>query len=91
LETAALPDNVVRTIGKFQRCTPVDELHMTFQVPYIYDYVMKSCRQQAEVTQNHENGNVSDIGKGEARNRKRKRLKLAAVMHTTDHMTRQPL
>jgi hypothetical protein len=28
---------------------------------YIYDYITKLCRQQAEVTQNHENTNVRNI------------------------------
>jgi hypothetical protein len=39
---------------------------MAFMVPYIYDYIKKFCRQQAEIIQNHENGNIDDIGKGEA-------------------------
>jgi hypothetical protein len=30
-------------VGKFPRRTPVLELHMAFQEPYIYDYVMKLC------------------------------------------------
>jgi hypothetical protein len=51
-------------------------MHMAFQAPYIYYYIMKLCRQQAEVIQNHENANVRDIGKGEARHGKYKRLKL---------------
>jgi hypothetical protein len=34
------------------------------------------CRQQAEVIQNHDNENVRNIGQGEARHRKYKRLKL---------------
>jgi hypothetical protein len=38
-------------------------------------YVTKLCSQQAEVIQNHENINVRDNGKGEARHRKYKRLK----------------
>jgi hypothetical protein len=45
-------------------------------VYYIYDYVTKLCRQQAEVMQNHENEHVRDVGQGEARHRKHKRLKL---------------
>jgi nitrate reductase alpha subunit len=49
---------------------------MAFHVPYIYDYITKLYRQQAEVIQNHVNANVRDIGKGEARHRKYKRLKL---------------
>jgi hypothetical protein len=45
-------------------------------MPYVYDYITKSCRQQAEVIQNHENENVRYNGQGEARHRKYKRLKL---------------
>jgi hypothetical protein len=36
----------------------------------------KLSRQQAEVIQSHENANVRNIGQGEARHRKDKRLKL---------------
>jgi hypothetical protein len=35
---------VLRTIGKFSRCTQVRQLHMAFQAPYIYDYITKLCR-----------------------------------------------
>jgi hypothetical protein len=41
----------------------------------VYDYITKLCRQLAEVIQNHENENVRNIGQGEARHRKYKRLK----------------
>jgi hypothetical protein len=69
-----LQNKVLRTIGKLQRRTPVRDLHMAFQIPYVYDYETKICRQQAKVIQNHEN--VRYIGQGEARHRKYKRLKL---------------
>jgi hypothetical protein len=49
---------------------------MAFKLSYILDYIKKLCRQQAEVIQNHENANVRNIGKGEPRHRKYKRLKL---------------
>jgi hypothetical protein len=53
---------------------------MPYKLPYIlvYDYtcITKLCRQQVEVIQNHENENVRNIGEGEARHRKHKRLKL---------------
>jgi hypothetical protein len=58
------------TIGKFPRRTPACELHVGFRVPYIYDYIMKLCRQQPEVIQNYENTNVRDMGKGESRHKK---------------------
>jgi hypothetical protein len=54
----------------------VRELHKAFSIPYIYDYMTKVSREQAEVIQNHENANVRNIGQGEGRHRKYKRLKL---------------
>jgi hypothetical protein len=71
-----LQNKVLRTIGNFPRCTPVRDIHTTFNLPYVYDYVTKLCRKQAEVIRNHENEHVRGIGKGEARHRKYKRLKL---------------
>jgi hypothetical protein len=69
-----LQSRVLRPTGNFPRRTPVRELHMAFSIPYIYYYIIKLSRQQAEVIQNHEN--VRNIGQGEARHRKYKRLKL---------------
>jgi hypothetical protein len=71
-----LQNKVLRTTGKCPSRTTVLELHMAFQVPYIYDYITKLCRQQAEVIQNHENANVRDVETEEARHRRYKRLKL---------------
>jgi hypothetical protein len=71
-----LYNKVLRTIRKFPRFALVRQLHMVFQAPYIYDYIKKLCRQQTEVVHNHENANVRDIGKGDARHKKYKRLKL---------------
>jgi hypothetical protein len=70
-----LQNRVLRTIGNFPRRTPVRELRKEFSISYIYDYITKLSRQQAEVIQNHENVNVSNIGQSEARHRKYKRLK----------------
>jgi hypothetical protein len=36
----------------------------------------KLCMQQAEIVQSYENAHVPEIGEGEARHRKQKRLKL---------------
>jgi hypothetical protein len=36
-------------------------------LPYVYDYVTKFCRQQEEVIRNHENQHVRSIGQGVAR------------------------
>jgi hypothetical protein len=56
--------------------TPVRDLHLAFKIPYVYDYITKICRRQAEVNLNHENPNVRAIGQGKPRHRKYKRLKL---------------
>jgi hypothetical protein len=51
---------------------------MDFNLPYVYNYITKQCRQQAEVKQNHENEHVHSIGQGKARHGKYKRLKLGS-------------
>jgi hypothetical protein len=51
-------------------------MHKAFHIPYVYGYITKSCSQQAEVMQTHENENVSYSGQGEAQHIKYKRLKL---------------
>jgi hypothetical protein len=76
LKLQRLQKKVLRTIGNFPRRTPVRELHKAFDIPYIYDYITKLCRQQAEVIQNRENANVRNKGQGEARYRIYKRFKL---------------
>jgi hypothetical protein len=44
-----LQNKVLRTLGNFPRRTPVRELHKAFSIPYIYDYITKLSRKQAEV------------------------------------------
>jgi hypothetical protein len=39
---------------------------MAFHLPHVYDYMTKLCRQQAEVTLNHDNENVGGTEQGEA-------------------------
>jgi hypothetical protein len=76
LKLQRLQNKVLRTIDRFSRRTSVRYMHVAFQTPYVYDYITKSCRQQAEVIQNLENENVRYIGQGEARHRQYERLKL---------------
>jgi hypothetical protein len=52
-----------------KRCTSVRDLHTAFNLPYVYDYITKLSRQQAEDIQNHENDYVCGIRQGEARHR----------------------
>jgi hypothetical protein len=70
LKWQRLQNKVLHTIGSFPRRTSVGDMLVAFQIMYVYDYITKSCGQQAEVIQNHENENVRYIGQGEARHRK---------------------
>jgi hypothetical protein len=76
LKLQRLQNRVLRTIGNFPRRTSVRDLHVAFQIPYVYDFVTKLCRQKSVIIQNHDNVNVRYIGQGEARHRNYKRLKL---------------
>jgi hypothetical protein len=51
-------------------------MHVAFQIPYVYDYITKLCRQQAEVIQNHDSTSiyVLSTGQGEAQHIKCNRL-----------------
>jgi hypothetical protein len=48
---------------------------VAFKIPYVYDYVSKLCKTEAEVTLNNVNPNILGTGQGEVRHRKYKRLK----------------
>jgi hypothetical protein len=63
-------------MGNFPRCISVRVFHTAFSLPYVYDFIAKLCRQQAEVIQKHKNELIRGIGEGEARHRKYKRLKV---------------
>jgi hypothetical protein len=47
-----------------------------FEIPFVYDYITKLCRTQAEVILSHVNPNACGIGQGKARHRKYKKLEL---------------
>jgi hypothetical protein len=71
-----LQNKVLRNIGNYPRRTPVRDLHLAFQIPFVYDYITNFCRQEAEVIHNHENESVRTIRQGKACHRKYKGLKL---------------
>jgi hypothetical protein len=76
LKLQCLQNKFLPTTDNFPRRTVVYDMHLTFQILYVYDYITKSCRQQAEVIQNHDNENVHYVGQDKAQHRKYKRLKL---------------
>jgi hypothetical protein len=76
LKRQRLQNRVLRDIANLDRRTTVCEMHVAFKIPYMYDYITKLCRTQAEVILNHVNLNVRVTGQGEAMHRKYKRLEL---------------
>jgi hypothetical protein len=40
-----LQNKVLRTVGKFQRNTPIRNMYISLQIPYVYDYITKLSRQ----------------------------------------------
>jgi hypothetical protein len=76
LKLQRLQNRVLRAVDHLGRRTPVRDVHLAFKISYVYDYITKLCRRQADVIQNHPNPNVRAIGHGEAIHRKYKRLKL---------------
>jgi hypothetical protein len=39
--------NMALAIGNFPRRTSVRDMHEAFQIPQVYDYIAKLCKQQA--------------------------------------------
>jgi hypothetical protein len=70
-------NRVLRVIGSLPKRTPIRIMHKKFHIQYVYDFITDICEKQAEVIQNHENKDISNIGRGVAQHRKHKRLKLA--------------
>jgi hypothetical protein len=88
LKLQRLQNNVLRTIGNFPRRTPFHDLHMAFKLLYVYDYITKLCRQQAEVIQNHKMQMFATLDKANRDTGNIKGLNFVAVKHTTVQGTR---
>jgi hypothetical protein len=71
-----LQNKVCRIIGKFKSNIPIRDMYISFKIPYVYNYIIKLRRQQAQTIQHHQNIHVRNIGQGEAPRRKYKKLKL---------------
>jgi len=71
-----LQNEVLRVIRNLPRFTSIWDLYRSFKIPYLYNFITHLCRERATAIRNHENVNIRTIGRGEARGRKYKRLKL---------------
>jgi hypothetical protein len=88
LKLQRLQNKVLRTIGNIPRHTPVRELHKAFNSPYIYDYVTKLCRQQAELYKIMKMQMSALLGKAKPDTENIRGLNLAAVKRKTVHASR---
>jgi hypothetical protein len=59
LKLQRLQNSVHHSIGNLDRCTTVYWLHVAFRIPYVYDYITKLCRTQAEIILNHVKSNCT--------------------------------
>jgi hypothetical protein len=91
LKLQRLQNRALRTIGNFPRCTLVRDLQTVFSRPYVYDYIIKLCRQQTDVIENHENEYVRGIGQGEPNIKNIGGLNLEVVKLKTVQVTKLPL
>jgi hypothetical protein len=64
LKIAASAERSTRRCWKSWQLQPLRELHVAFKIPYVYDYITKLCRTQAEVILIHVNPNILRIGQG---------------------------
>jgi hypothetical protein len=87
LKLQRLQNKDLHTTGHFSRHTPVRDLHMTFELPYVYDYITKLCWQQAEVIQNRDNAMFATLYKANPDTGNIRGLNLAAVKLTTVQVT----
>jgi len=85
-----LQNRVLCTIGKLSRRTSTSAFHLAFQIPYVYDYITKICRKQAEVIQNHDNVNFRNIGKTKPNIGNVKGKNLVPVRHTIVEVSKLP-
>jgi hypothetical protein len=90
LKLQRLQNKVLRTIGRFPRRTSVRDMHVPFQIPYVYDYITKSVSMQKSY--NFVKMKMFDIlDKVKPNMGNTKGLNLAEVMFTTVQVFRLPL
>jgi hypothetical protein len=82
LKLQRLQNRVRRAGGILDRRTLVREMLVAFKISYVYHYVTKLCRTQAEVILNLRSPIVRGTGQGSTRG-----LNLAAVKPTTVQLT----
>jgi hypothetical protein len=82
-----LQNRVLQTIGNFPGHTPICDGHAAFQIPYVYDYITKLCRQQAKSFKTGKMQMFTTMDKSKPKIENAIGLNLAAVMCTAVTVT----
>jgi hypothetical protein len=83
----SLQNKILCIIDKYPRSTRIRDMYMTFQTPYVYNYVIKLCRQQAQVIQYHEIYIFAMLNKAKPDTENTRGSNLAAVRHKNTIIT----
>jgi hypothetical protein len=66
MKLQSLLNRVLIAVGNHDRCRAGRELHVVFNIPYVFGYITKFCGTQAEVILNNVNPNVRRLDKEHA-------------------------
>jgi hypothetical protein len=90
LKLQRLQNMVLRTIGSFPRRTSVVDMHVAFQIPYVYDYIKTHAGKE------HKSSNImkmkmfATLDKSNPDRQNIRGLNLAEVMCTNVEVSRLP-
>jgi hypothetical protein len=88
LNCKRLQNKVLRTSASFPRHTSVHDMHVALQIPYVYDYITKLCRKQAEIIPIMKMKMYAILDKAKPHTENIKGLNMAAVISTTVQVSR---
>jgi hypothetical protein len=91
LKLQRLQNKVLRNIGSFPRRKSVRDMHMAFQIPYVYDYVTNYAASKQKSYKIMKTKMFAILDKVKPDTGNKKGLNLAAVMFATVQVSRLPL
>jgi hypothetical protein len=80
LKLQRLQNKVLRNIGNFPKRTTVRDMHKAFHMPYVYDYITKSCRHKQKSSKIMKIKMFATLDKAKPDTQNIRGLNLAAVM-----------
>jgi hypothetical protein len=90
LKLQRLQNKVLRTIGSFPRRTSVRDIHVAFQIPYVYDFITKHADNKQKSSKIMKMKMFVLLDKARPHTENIRGLNLAAVMCTTVQVSKLP-